>query len=61
MFTKGKYNMISELTSYNNNNKYAYHYIYIYVYIYIYIYIYIVMYVRFMKNQITFQFCYFFE
>ena len=31
MFTKGKYNMISELTSYNNNNKYAYHYIYIYI------------------------------
>ena len=42
--------MISELTSYHNNNIYAYHYMQ-----------YIIMYIRFIKNQMTFQFSYFFR
>ena len=51
MFTKVKYNIISELTSYHNNNIYAYHYMHIYI----------IMYIRFIKNQMTFQFSYFFR
>ena len=53
MFTKGKSNMISELTSYNNKNNdiYAYNYVYIYI----------IKYIRFIKNQMSFQFSYFFK